>query len=106
MVQGGGGHAQTDGNLLHGEVRVREQGLGHLQVLVCEGARTPAPAPGSGGLKPGAGALAHHGALELGQGREEVNGELAVDRGGVDGLGEGAEADSALQSAAVVNDSR
>ena len=53
-------------------------------------------APGPGGGQPGAGAFADEVALELGQGREHVEDELAAGGGGVDRLLEAAEPDPAL----------
>ena len=46
--------------------------------------------------EPGLGPLADQRALELGQRRKQVEGELAVDRRGVDPLGQGAEFDTAI----------
>ena len=45
--------------------------------------------------QPGQGALADHPALELGQGGEQVEHQLAAGGGGVDGLGQRAQADAA-----------
>ena len=46
--------------------------------------------------EPGLGSLAHQGALELCQSREQMERELAVDRAGVDPLAQRAQFDAAL----------
>jgi hypothetical protein len=56
-------------------------------------------APGPGRGQPGAGAFADQVALELGQGGEDVEDELAAGSGGVDRLLEAAEPDAAVGQA-------
>jgi hypothetical protein len=53
-------------------------------------------AAGPGSSQPRGGAFADEIAFELGQGREDVEDELAAWSGGVDGLLEAAEPDAAL----------
>jgi hypothetical protein len=55
--------------------------------------------PGSGGGQPGGGAFADQVTLELGQGREHVEHQLAAGGGGVDCLLQAAEPDAALGQA-------
>ena len=55
--------------------------------------------PGSGSGQPGGGAFADEVAFELGQGREDMEHELAAGGGGVDCLLEAAEPDAALGQA-------
>ena len=56
-------------------------------------------AAGPGGGQPGAGAFADEVTFELGQGREDVEDELAAGGGGVDRLLEAAEPDAAVGQA-------
>ena len=96
-VEGRGRHAQALGDLDHGDLGIEQQSLGRGQVLGLEG-RGPATSTATRPccLQAGQGALADDAALELGQGREDVEDQLAAGRGGVDRLGERAQADAAL----------
>ena len=92
-VEGGGSHAQLD----HGDLGILQHGLGGGEVLGHEG-RRPATqtATRSGCLQAGQGALADDAALELGERGEDVKHQRAAGGGGVDRLGERAQADAAL----------
>ena len=56
----------------------------------------PFATPGTGGSQARLGALAGQGAFELGQRREQVEGELAVDGGGGGALGQAVQLDAAV----------
>jgi hypothetical protein len=96
-VEGGGGHAQALGHLGHGNLGILQHGLGRSEVFGHEG-RGPATqtATRSGRLEAGQGPFADDAAFELGERREDMEHQLAARRGGVDRLGERAQADAAL----------
>ena len=75
---------------------ILQQGLGGGQVLGLQGrGPTAGAATGPGRLQAGQGALADHPTLELGERGEEVEHQLAAGGGGVDRLGERAQAEAA-----------
>jgi hypothetical protein len=73
---------------------IRQHRLGGRQLAGRQGRRAAArTAPSAGSVQPGPGALADDGAFKLGQTCEDVEHQPAPGRGGLDGLGEGAEPD-------------
>ena len=96
-VEGRGHDAQPPCDLDHGDLGVAQQRLGGGDVLGLQG-RGPATgaAAGASRLQAGERALADHAALELGQGREQVEHQPAARGGGVDRLGQRAQADALL----------
>ena len=85
-VEGRGRHAQALGDLDHGDLGIAQQSLGRGQILGFEG-RGPTTSAASRSRIDAA--------LELGQGREDMEDRLAADRSSVDGLGQRSQADLA-----------
>ena len=96
-IEGRGRDAQASCDLDHGDLPILQHGLGRGQVLGFEG-RGPATGAATcpGRLQAGEGTLADHAALELGQGREQVEYQSAARGGGIDRLSQRAQADALL----------
>ena len=80
-VEGRGRHTQALGDLDHDDLGIEQQSLGRGQILGLEG-RGPATSAATCPcrLQAGQSALANDAALELGQGREDVEDQLAATR--------------------------
>ena len=73
--------------------------LGYLELVGGHGRWAAVAAAGPGGGQPGAGAFADQVAVELGQGGEDVEDELAAGGGGIDRFLQAPEADAAVGQA-------
>src|SRR5690348_4069062 len=92
-IEGLARDVQRAADILDGVVRIVVERLGHGHLLLVQEAPAPADAsPGASRGESRARALANQVALELGESPEDVEDQLARWAGGVDALGQAAEA--------------